>query len=122
MKPHCLVIEDDSTLQAVYRFILQRMQFDLTFAKDGKEALDILSRLTPHLVFLDIRLPYISGLEVLQHMRTDGRFRHTRIVITSSLNDYDGSLQNEEFILKPMQPTEITRIANEIRESVLHLA
>lgn len=115
MKLTALVVEDDTTLQTVYRFILQRSGFDVHFAVDGAQAIRMLETLIPHLVFLDMLLPYVSGMDVLRFIRQSDCFESSRVVVTSSMEHLEREMQDEEFILKPIYAPVLTRIAQETR-------
>lgn len=113
----CVVIEDDISLQHIYNFILKREGFEVLFAKDGEEAVRILDIHTPQLIFLDVRLPLISGLDVLFYLRQNTRFNNTRIIMVSAQEHYERELNGVEFLLKPIHPTSITQIAQQTRET-----
>jgi CheY-like chemotaxis protein len=116
MQLKAVVVEDDSTLQTIYRFILQRHGFEVLFVRDGREALNLLASITPQLVFLDMLLPLVHGLEVLRYMRAHPRFDHTRIIVTSSIEHFEREMQQEEFLLKPIHAAALVRIAEETQQ------
>lgn len=110
-----LVVEDDKTLEVIYRFILERAGFEVLFAADGRQAISILETHTPALIFLDMLLPHTHGSEVLRYIRTTDRLKSTRVVVTSSIHNYERDIQQEEFLLKPVHAPVIARIAEETR-------
>ena len=103
MKPEpILLVEDDAshaalTLRALSRSILAN---EVVVARDGAEALDYLFATGPHagrdpkrqpsVVLLDLKLPKVSGADVLRRMRADERTRRVPVVIlTSSDSEQD---------------------------------
>ena len=64
-----LVVEDDVDIATVLQDRLQAMGHQVIKATDGQTALDVLRDVTPGLLFLDIELPKLNGLEVLKHVR-----------------------------------------------------
>lgn len=114
-----LVVEDDKTLEIIYRYILERAGFEVLFATDGRQAIRILETTTPALIFLDMLLPHTHGSEVLRYIRATERLEHTRVVITSSIHNYERDIHQEEFLLKPVHAPVITRIAEEARSKFL---
>ena len=66
-----LVVEDDVDIATVLRDRLQAMGHEVMTAGDGQAALDVLQRVTPDLMFLDIELPKLNGMEVLKRVRKD---------------------------------------------------
>lgn len=64
-----LIIDDDASVRQTLTRVLQRAGFIVSSAEDGKVALKRISSETYHLVYLDIRMPGMDGLEVLQEIR-----------------------------------------------------
>jgi DNA-binding response OmpR family regulator len=64
-----LFVEDDPTVAQMYKLKLELDGYQVTMAKDGEEGLRLASELKPDLIFLDIRLPKMDGLAVLESLR-----------------------------------------------------
>ena len=79
-----LFVEDDPVVLTLYRNRLQREGFEVLFAEDGEVALDVLSRVRPDLVVLDLMLPKVNGVDVLKHIRADDRLKATPVLILSN--------------------------------------
>ena len=79
-----LFVEDDPVVLTLYRNRLQREGFEVLFAEDGEVALNILSRVRPDLVVLDLMLPKVNGVDVLKHIRADDRLKSTPVLILSN--------------------------------------
>ena len=79
-----LFVEDDPVVLTLYRNRLQREGFEILFAEDGEVALNVLSRVRPDLVVLDLMLPKVNGEEVLKHIRADARLKATPVIILSN--------------------------------------
>jgi two-component system response regulator len=62
------------------------LKMEIKVARDGAEALEMVSgaQLLPRLVVMDLKLPKVSGLDVLRRIRGDARTRHIPIVVLSS--------------------------------------
>src|SRR6266849_5227524 len=69
VRPVILVVDDDSGVRESFRLILED-RYDLLEAVDGKQALDRLRTSPIDLVLLDIRLPEMDGIEVLERMKS----------------------------------------------------
>ncbi len=70
-KINILLIDDDSNLRKTLSDILRAKGYEIHAAKDGTEGLALLKRNTIHLALVDLRLPDISGLEVLEKIKVD---------------------------------------------------
>ena len=66
-----LVVEDDSTVSSVLCAYLRKSGFDPRIAPDGAAALQEWTQWKPDVVILDVMLPGMTGLEVLQRRRAD---------------------------------------------------
>jgi DNA-binding response OmpR family regulator/chromosome segregation ATPase len=79
-----LLVEDDPVLLKLYRRGLSKEGFKVETAEDGMAALDVLPKVRPDLVVLDIMLPKLHGLEVLKFIRTDVNLKDTPVIILSN--------------------------------------
>jgi len=66
-----LVVEDDPDVATILRDRLQAMGHEVMTAADGQAALDTLQQAAPSLMFLDIELPKLNGIEVLKRVHKD---------------------------------------------------
>ena len=69
MKARILVVDDESAIRETMRMILEYEGHEVLTAGSGPEALTAAERDSPDLVFLDIKMPGIDGLEVLSRLR-----------------------------------------------------
>ncbi len=67
-KPTILICDDEEGIRESFKLILED-QYDLKFATNGPEALEMLKTLSPALMMLDIKMPKIHGLEVLKQIK-----------------------------------------------------
>lgn len=121
-----LLIEDnpmdvDLTRRA---FIRHNLSNPLQVARDGQEALDLIEKWKagesmPVVILLDLKLPKVSGLEVLRVIRAHPDFRTIAVVIlTSSAEDRDiheaYSLGANSYIVKPVDFDKFIEVARQI--------
>jgi two-component system response regulator len=126
-----LLVEDNPRDEALMLRTLKRQSIlnTVVVARDGEEALDHLLGLSgemqqggpalPELVLLDLKLPKISGLEVLRRIRSTERTRLLPVVIlTSSLEEQDllegYRLGTNSYIRKPVDFIEFTEAVRQI--------
>ena len=69
MKPRILVVDDEPAIRDTMRMILDYDGYETVLAASGQEGLAIIERDTPDLVFMDIKMPGMDGLEVLSRVR-----------------------------------------------------
>ena len=82
-----LFVEDDPTVAQMYRLKLELDGYQVVMAKDGEEGLKLAARLKPDIIFLDIRLPKMGGLDVLEQLRQANETKNTPVVILSNYGE-----------------------------------
>jgi DNA-binding response OmpR family regulator len=110
-KRKILLAEDNSTLSLLLKFRLEKEGFDLFVAVDGKEAIDLIAKHDPDLIITDIMMPFISGLEVISHVRNKLEL-NTPIIVFSSAGQEEMVLKAfdlgaNDFMGKPFSPNEL---------------
>lgn len=81
-----LFVEDDRSVAQMYKLKLEMDGYRVDVASDGEMAVEMARRDLPDIVFLDIRLPKLDGLGVLQALRSSPKTRNLRVVILSNYN------------------------------------
>lgn len=84
-----LIVEDDSAHLHALDLVLQKHDFQIIKAMDGEEALQKLSSTVPDLVILDLMLPKMSGVDVLEAMRKYERLKSVPVIVCTVLYDED---------------------------------
>ena len=79
-----LFVEDDPAVAQMYKLKLELDGYRVELAPDGELALSMARSEPPDIIFLDIRLPKLGGLEVLEALRADPKTQALPVVILSS--------------------------------------
>jgi len=79
-----LIVDDDANQLTLFTLMLRHLSYRLLTAMDGNQALDMIERERPAIVLLDLALPGMSGLEVLQTVRADPRFNDVKIILMTA--------------------------------------
>jgi CheY-like chemotaxis protein len=83
-----LIVDDDiHTLRLMHR-ALSGMGYDIITANDGREALDKLFRFHPRLVILDVLMPAIGGLELIERMKANQETKNITVIVFTAKNDF----------------------------------
>ncbi len=131
-KVDIILIEDDpNDAELILRvFKKHHLTNQVVLLKDGAEALDFLfcqgkyaqnrALLSPKVVLLDLKLPKINGIEVLQRIKSDERTKNIPVVIlTSSSEDSDIQAAYElgvnSYVTKPIQIEAFVQVVSELR-------
>lgn len=117
-----LLVEDDPDHQELALLALEKygLAGRVTVVSDGLEAIDYLSREElPRFVLLDLKLPKMSGIEVLKWIRENQRTRFLPVVVLSSSDEQKDVVRTYElgvnsYILKPTNFSEFTEAARQV--------
>ena len=113
-----LVADDEDTIRnGIAKYIqLHTDRFDKIYlAGNGQEALDIIFRDKPDIMFLDVQMPLKNGIEVMQEAGRAGVLPYTMIL--SAYDEFKYCQQAlrlgaKEYLLKPVRPSDILMMAN----------
>ena len=107
-----LLIDDSSTMRKIQRRVLSEMnpEYDVVEAGNGKEALEKLKENRPDIVFLDIEMPELSGLDALRAIQELGT--ETKVVMVTATPTAQNVLAAREggasgFLVKPVSPKKV---------------
>jgi len=84
LKPRLLIVEDEPHIVLSLEFLLQRAGYETATATDGDEGLELVRRLHPDAVLLDIMLPKRNGYEVCQAIKADPALRTIPVIMLSA--------------------------------------
>lgn len=87
-----LLVEDDIALREIYSARFMAENFEVVAAGDGEEALAQAIKERPDIIILDIMMPKISGMDVLDILRSTPETKNTKIIIMSALSQ-ESSIQ-----------------------------
>jgi CheY-like chemotaxis protein len=83
--PVLLVVEDEADSRETLKELLELQGYRVATANNGREALEQLDLLGPHcIMLLDLSMPVMTGWEVVEQLRTDGRLASLRLLIMTS--------------------------------------
>jgi two-component system cell cycle response regulator DivK len=79
-----LVVEDNELNLKLFCDLLRAHGFETEPVRDGREALDRARAFSPDLVVMDIQMPHVSGLELIEKMKADRELRPTPIMAVTA--------------------------------------
>jgi CheY-like chemotaxis protein/predicted DNA-binding transcriptional regulator AlpA len=83
-KLFALIIEDDADAGAIFEFTLRAVGFHPMTVRTGQEALSIMTSMLPNLVVLDLHLPDMPGIDILQRIRTTGWLADVPVIVATA--------------------------------------
>ncbi|MBN1810451.1 MAG: response regulator [Anaerolineae bacterium] len=117
-----LLVDDDPDFVEATRTVLESVPYEVVVAYDGDEALEMVGKVQPDLILLDIIMPTQDGFHVCEKLKSDSELWHIPVIMLTSLSQrisetaysmQDGMmLEADDFIDKPVRPAELlARIA-----------
>ena len=88
---HILIIDDEASLRQTLARILQRAGFEVTTAANGKDGLALVHEHPFDLLYLDIRMPDMSGLELLKNIHTE--FPELPVILFTAQPDLNSAVE-----------------------------
>lgn len=112
VRPVVLVIDDDPIAQKSLAVLLGNEGYQLVFADDGREGIERALSTSPDLILLDVVMPGMSGLAVLQVLRTTPVLEEVPVLMITALSDSDTRIKAlelgaDDFIHKPYDRIEL---------------
>ena len=117
-----LVVDDEASVVEVVSLYLQREGFQVRVARNGRSALEAIREKLPALVVLDLMLPEVDGLAILQTLRDHAAIDVPVIMLTARRQETDRiyglELGADDYVTKPFSPAElVSRVKAVLRRS-----
>jgi CheY-like chemotaxis protein len=80
-----LVVEDDPLMSRMYQKIFTFEGYEVHMAGDGQEGLDAARELKPTLILLDVMMPKLNGLQVLEKLKADPQTKTIPVIMLTNL-------------------------------------
>jgi two-component system chemotaxis response regulator CheY len=102
----CLVVDDSRSIRQVARGILEKLDFSVREAEDGRRALEACSQTMPDAILLDWNMPVMNGLEFLKELRRRNGGDQPVVVFCTAETEISHvqeaiSAGADEYIMKP---------------------
>ena len=114
--PLALVVEDDRQLSFIFSEALRKAGFEVVVVHDGKAAIEQLASIVPFMILLDLHLPYFSGGELLEHIRTTDRLKGVQVILATANAQLAESIRNKAdlVLLKPISFSQLQNLAERL--------
>jgi len=118
-RPRILVADDEPITRMLVKLLLEREQFEVLEAENGKQAVDIAVRERPDLVVIDLHMPQMDGYEAIGRLRRDFTLATLPILVLTA-EEGPGVEQRvleigaDDYMLKPFEPTVLLSRVNAV--------
>jgi DNA-binding response OmpR family regulator len=112
MSVSILVVEDDIAMRDGICEILELAGYTASVASNGKEALELLEKVTPELIVSDIMMPEMDGYHFYGHVREDDRWLTVPFIFLTARGEKADVLRGksmgvDDYLIKPFDPEEL---------------
>ncbi|HKV01962.1 MAG TPA: hybrid sensor histidine kinase/response regulator, partial [Ktedonobacteraceae bacterium] len=116
---HVLVVDDSPSVRRVVGNMLKQHGWEVQVARDGVEALEMITHETPAAVLLDIEMPRMDGYELMATVRAQEQYRTLPLVVLTSRaatkhQQHAMQLGASAYLVKPYQDEELINILNSL--------
>ncbi len=115
-----LIVDDERTLARSIKLFLADQGYEAEVAENGDKALELLDRIRPDLIFLDVNLPGISGIELLKRIKEYDR--NIAVIMMTAYGSIEGAVEAVklgafDYIKKPVDLEELKLLAERALEA-----
>ncbi|MEV7239694.1 response regulator [Streptomyces sp. NPDC093248] len=115
-----LVVDDNKVIRQLIRVNLELEGLEVVTAADGAECLDVVHRVRPDVVTLDVVMPRLDGLRTAARLRADPRTQDLPVAIISACTQHEVEsgldVGVDAFLAKPFEPAELVRLVKQLIE------
>lgn len=125
--PICVyVVDDDRDTTECLRLLLEMGGHQVHVANGGAEAIEQAPRISPHLMLVDLGMPQVDGLQVVQRLRQNSTLAHTTFVAVTGYGDpphIEQALKAgfDECAIKPLAGDDLQALLDRVRERVIQV-
>ena len=114
-----LVVDDEPNIVRSLAYILKKEGYDVSTAKDGEQAMDMVRDSKPHFMILDVMMPRKSGYDVCEEVKSDPDLRDIHVMMLTAkgqVGDREIGLSKgaDEYLTKPFSPRLILNKVEEL--------
>ena len=107
------IIEDDIAIVQMYRTKFENEGYEVETAGDGLTGLELIESFTPDIILLDLMMPNMNGLDMLQRLRATAEGKKARVVVLTNMGDTETAtkvfkMSADDYIVKAeMTPKQV---------------
>lgn len=125
MADYILVVDDDRDIAQVIKVTLESKAFEVEVAYDGKQALAFVKKRKPDGIVLDLMMPKMSGIQVLNALKADSTTRDIPVLMLTAATKYSQKPDTywkekvgvDDYVSKPFEPMELlARVENLVKQ------
>jgi len=117
--PVIVVADDELDILSLVSYRLRKAGYEVLAAHDGEEALRLICDCSPDIVLLDVKMPKLTGIDVLKRVRTNEAVRDVPVILLSAGVEEEPVARGfeagaDEYVRKPFSPEELIERVQEV--------
>lgn len=84
-----LIVEDEKSLAEPLKLKLKKAGYSVYHGKNGQEGLDLVAKVHPDIILLDLLMPVMDGAQMLKHLSENPETKKIKVIILSNISDVD---------------------------------
>jgi len=116
-----LIVEDEQSVSKALKERLEQEGFEVTLAQNGQEGLLRAANEKPDLILLDLIMPHMDGITMLQRLREDEWGKKAHVVVLTNVSDMSGiarAIDNRAFEYYVKSDTQIENIVESVKRNL----
>jgi two-component system alkaline phosphatase synthesis response regulator PhoP len=108
-KHSILIIDDDKDITEFISYNLKKEGFDVKYSNNPIEGISLAKRYIPHLILLDIMMPDMNGMQVIEELKKEANLKNTIITFLTARSEEHSQIAGfeagaDDYITKPIRP------------------
>jgi DNA-binding response OmpR family regulator len=123
MSKKIILVEDDLSISNMYKFKLESAGYEVDLAFNGAEGLEKVEKIRPDLVLLDLKMPVMTGEEMLKKLRETAWGRDINVVVLTNISRDEAPIELrllnvKKYIVKvQMTPNQLVDVIDHILDT-----
>jgi two-component system alkaline phosphatase synthesis response regulator PhoP len=119
MPERILVADDEPFILRSLTFVLRTQGHEVFEAKNGEEAIALVHKEKPDLVFLDVMMPLMNGYDVCQKIKSDPELNRVHVIMLTAKGQESDRVKGlaagaDEYMTKPFSPSKIIQRVKDV--------
>jgi two-component system alkaline phosphatase synthesis response regulator PhoP len=114
-----LIVDDEPNIVMSLEYTFKKNNYEVFIARDGQEALDIVTNTIPDLIILDVMMPMVDGYNTLEQIKKNDTLKHIKVIFLSAKNKESDiekgmALGADAYLTKPFSIKKVVDQVNEL--------
>jgi CheY-like chemotaxis protein len=111
-----LIVDDDELFRDLFKHSLEFEEIDVATAATGREAVEMIMANPPDVVLLDLKMPGISGYDLIRWVRNDAQYAHIKLIVVTGQANARSSAEVKMADMFLVKPVPIDTLIGEIKK------